>query len=129
MNFIEQLQLLDRIDKLIARKGTGSARDLASKLGISRSSIFNYLDYLRQLGAEIEYCDVRRSYYYVNNQRPQFKVFSKSDSEHFYGGKIFFNFFPDSPEFLDWGVSPLYHVDRQVDNQYAGTRASFCLSY
>jgi hypothetical protein len=127
MALIEQLQLLDRIHGLIVRKGTGTARELASLLGISRSSVFNYFDYLRQLGAEIDYCEFRKSYYYVDNKRPRFHVFSKQESDTIQGGKIIFNFFHDSPEFLDWGVSPLYHVDRQLDNQYAGTRASFCL--
>ena len=129
MTLIEQLQLLHRIDKLITRRGTGTAKELGSLVGISRSSVFNYFDTLRSFGAEIDYCELRKSYYYVDNKRPRFHVFSKQESDTIQGGKTFFNFFHDSPEFLDWGVPSLYHVDRQEENQYAGTRASFCLSY
>lgn len=71
MKFIEQLKLLERFDALIARKRTGSAKDLAAKLAISRSTVFNHLDTLRGLGAEIDYCEFRKSYFYVNDQRPR----------------------------------------------------------
>ena len=104
MTFIEQLKLLERMDKLINRKGTGSAKDLASLLGVSRSSVFNYLDNLRALGAEIGFCEFRKSYYYVDGQRPRLPILSKSISDKYHGGKTFFNFFQHSPEFLDWHV-------------------------
>ena len=120
MTFIEQLMLLQRIDRLIHRKGTGSPKDLSSLLGISRSSVFNYLDNLRQLGAEIGYCDFRKSYFYVDNKTPRLPIFSKADSEHFQGGKINYDFFSYSPEFLDWGGSPLYQVHKQQDKLSAG---------
>jgi biotin operon repressor len=120
MTFIEQLRLMQRIDILIARKGTGTPKDLSSILGISRSSVFNYLDNLRQLGADIDYCDFRKSYFYVDNKRPRFPVFSKADSENFQGGKIDFDFFSYSPEFLDWGGSPLSQVQRQQEALSAG---------
>lgn len=129
MNFIEQLRLLQRFDSLIARRGTGSAKELASKFGISRSSIFNYLDTLRQLGADIEYCEQRKSYYYVNNKRPHLPTMSQSDSEKFHAGKIYMNIFQDSPEFLDWHISPLYHVERQEEKHHAGNCGSFWLGY
>ena len=112
MTFIEQFQLLQRIDGCIGRKKTGSAKDLGSLLGISRSSVFNYLDILRTFGAEIDYCEFRKTYYYINDKRPHFSILSPSNSEKYYGGKTFFNFFSDSPKFLDWGVSPLYQVNQ-----------------
>ena len=127
MAFIEQFQLLQRIDRLIARKGTGSAKELGSLVGISRSSVFNYFDILRSFGAEIDYCEVKKSYYYVDGKKPRLPVLSASDSENIHGGKTFFNIFPASPEFLDCDVSPLYHVDRQEEKHYAGNCPSFWL--
>ena len=99
MAFIKKLKLLERIDALVARKGTGSAEDLADKLGICRSSIFNHLDTLRQFGAEIDYCKFKKSYFYVNDKRPRLPMIPKSDSENYYGGESFFDFFRQSKIF------------------------------
>jgi biotin operon repressor len=111
MTFIEQLLLLQRVDKLITRKGTGCANQLARLLGISRSSVFNYLECLRQLGGEIDYCKSRQTYFYANNQKPRFPTLSKADTDEMYGGKNLFDFFDDRPRFLDCGTLPLYQVD------------------
>jgi predicted DNA-binding transcriptional regulator YafY len=64
MKLIAQLQNLDRLDGLIRRKATGSSVQLAGRLGCSRRTIYNYLKTLEELGAEVVYCDKRRSYYY-----------------------------------------------------------------
>lgn len=105
---MEHLKLLQRMDALIARKGTGSVKEFSTLLKISRSSLFNYLDNLRALGAEIEFCDFRKSYFYVEGQRPQLPIISKGYSDNYYGGKIFLDFFCSSPEFLDLHDSYLY---------------------
>ena len=55
---------IERIDRLIRIKGTGNAAQLADKLGLSRTSIYEYLDLMKQLGAPIKYSSARRSYYY-----------------------------------------------------------------
>jgi hypothetical protein len=127
MTFIEHLQFLQCIDNRIARRGTGTARDLAVFMGISRSSVFNHLDTLRQLGAEIEFCEFRKSYYYVDDKRPRFPILSKSDSEKLQGGIYLFDFFSCSPKFLDWHPSPLYQVTQQSEHYSAGEYASFWL--
>jgi hypothetical protein len=93
MAFIEQLQRLQRMDGLIHRKGTGTAQELGSLVGIARSNVFNYLDILRSLGAEIDYCEFRKTYFYANNTRPRLSIISASNSENLQGGKTFFNFF------------------------------------
>jgi biotin operon repressor len=127
MSFIEQLQLLQRLDRLILRKGTGSARELGALVGLSRSSVFNYLDTLRSLGAEIDYCEFRKSYFYINDTRPRLPILSAANSELYQGGKTFSNFFFGSPKFLDWGVSPLYQVNQQLTTRTASECASFWL--
>ncbi|MEZ5040980.1 MAG: HTH domain-containing protein [Saprospiraceae bacterium] len=65
MTFLAQLSLIFRIDGLIRRKSTGTASHLAQKLNTSRSSVYRYLDLLRNLGATIEYCHQRQSYFYT----------------------------------------------------------------
>jgi len=56
--------LIERADRLIRLKATGTAIEFALKLGISRKTLFRLLKYLREKGANIKYCRYRRSYYY-----------------------------------------------------------------
>lgn len=60
----EIFRRIKRIDHLIRIKGTGNPPQLASKLGISERSIYEYLNLMKDLGAPIKYCHVRESYYY-----------------------------------------------------------------
>lgn len=65
MSFLKHLKRIRRLHHLICRKATGTAVELATRLNISRASVHRYLNDLRNLGAEICYCSVRKSYYYV----------------------------------------------------------------
>ncbi|MCG8329455.1 MAG: HTH domain-containing protein [Chitinophagales bacterium] len=65
MKLIQQLQQLERLDALIRRKSTGSPKELARKFSVSERTVYNLLEALRQMGAEIEYCHTRCSYYYT----------------------------------------------------------------
>lgn len=64
MTHIERLYLLDRLHHLIRRKGTGTPKDLADRLEVSERTVYNLINILRVLGAEIFYCSFRTSYYY-----------------------------------------------------------------
>ncbi len=55
MKLIAQLQNLDRLDRLIRCKATGSSDQLAARLGCSRRTIYNYLKTLKELGAGVVY--------------------------------------------------------------------------
>ncbi len=68
MNFIEKSKMLERVDQLIRMKATGTAGELAKKLNQSRSSVYNTLDLLRDMGADIKYCESRKSYYYTTDK-------------------------------------------------------------
>ena len=63
----DKIQLVGRLHQFIKRKGTGCHRAFAKRLGISVSALYRHLDTLKNLGAEIEYCTDRKTYYYVNN--------------------------------------------------------------
>lgn len=63
--FEKVIDKLKRIDRLIRLKSTGSPRELARKLGISPSTVYEYLLILKQtFHAPIAYCRSRRSYLY-----------------------------------------------------------------
>ena len=64
MTFVEKVRLLLRLNALIERKGTGCAEELASRLNLSKASIYRYINVLRNLGAKIKYCPQKRSFIY-----------------------------------------------------------------
>jgi predicted DNA-binding transcriptional regulator YafY len=56
---------LQNIDRLIRVKGTGTPKQLAQRLHISESLLYEYLSFMKEQGAPIAYCKDRRSYYYI----------------------------------------------------------------
>jgi len=64
MTFLEKLQLIERVDQLIRMKATGSANDLARKLGVSRRNVFHIINTMKAMDAPIEYCPYKKSFYY-----------------------------------------------------------------
>ena len=64
MNFHDRLHVIERIDALIKRKGTGSPSQLASRLGISERSVYAIIQSMKELGAPIYYDHSRLSYCY-----------------------------------------------------------------
>jgi hypothetical protein len=47
---------LERLDNLIRTRATGSPIQLAHRLCISRSGLYNYISLLKELGAPVIYC-------------------------------------------------------------------------
>lgn len=66
------LERFKRIDYLISIKGTGTPTQLAEKLDISESMLYEYLNVLREQGAPISYDKNKQTYYYDINGR--FKI-------------------------------------------------------
>ena len=64
MSLLKKINEIERIDSLIRRKGTGSAKELADKMGVSESYIFRLLNLMKMMGAPIIYCESKRSYCY-----------------------------------------------------------------
>jgi len=60
----QRLNRLERLNRLIRTKSTGSAKDLARRFGCTDRTVRNMMDELRDFGAEIKYCNRMRSYYY-----------------------------------------------------------------
>ena len=89
MAFNKQLTLAERIDWAIDHGKTGCAAELGARLGICKNSVYNYLEVLRGLGAEIEFCESRKSFVYVNNQKPRFPTLSGQKKKDWRGGKEF----------------------------------------
>jgi biotin operon repressor len=93
MTIFHQLALMERMDNLINRKGTGTAEELADRLGICRRSVFNYFEKLKDYGAEIAFSVEKNSYFYVDDQRPSLPIIAKQNTNRLNGGNNFNNFF------------------------------------
>lgn len=64
MKFIEKLKVIERVDQLIRLKATGTPNELASRLGLSRSTVYEIIDCMKQMGADINYCKTKKCFYY-----------------------------------------------------------------
>lgn len=68
MTFLEKLSLLERLDQLIRMKATGSAEQLARRLNISRSKVYELIQCLQSMDADVSYCKRRQSFYYETDK-------------------------------------------------------------
>ena len=64
--FIERFR---RIDYLIATRATGTPAQLAEKLEVSESTLYEFLKVMKELDAPIEFDDQRNTYYYTSKGR------------------------------------------------------------
>jgi ACT domain-containing protein len=67
MKIFEIIERFDLIFKLIKAEKTGTANEFAQKIGLSRSQLFNYLDYLKSYEIEIRYDLFKHSYVIEND--------------------------------------------------------------
>lgn len=76
MNFsLELIRRFVRLHELIKRKSTGDPQAFADRMGVSRATLFRYLDELRDLNADIDYDKERPSYFY--KKPPDFSELKK----------------------------------------------------
>ena len=62
------IRIIIRLDELIRNEQTGSPKELASKLGITERSVYNYIAFMkRELKAPILYYSQRVSYIYTED--------------------------------------------------------------
>ncbi len=97
MSLLKYIHRVQQMHDLINREATGSCKEFANKLGISKSMLMIDLNELRTIGAEIEFDLHKRSYYY---QKP-FNFIVGRGREQIMGGENLYSFLP-SPIALDW---------------------------
>lgn len=69
MESVKLLSALSRMDQLIRFRETGTPEDFANRLGISVRSLYNYLNIMKELGADIQYNKYTHSYEYLSEVR------------------------------------------------------------
>ncbi|MCL2502110.1 MAG: helix-turn-helix domain-containing protein [Bacteroidales bacterium] len=82
------------MNKLIIREYTGSPHELARRLSISRSTLYEIIDELNSRGVEIKYSRNRGTFYYNNDMfldirfaiKPLESIDEPKELKHFSGG-------------------------------------------
>jgi len=64
MSFEEQTVRIELLISMIGSSKTGTADELAEKLGVSRRTIFNDFDFLKGRGYQIVFCHAVNSYHF-----------------------------------------------------------------
>lgn len=67
MSYRDFLDKLEYLKTLIEQEHTGTADELAEKLGFSRRTLFNYFDLLKDEGCDIKFCRCRNTYYFADS--------------------------------------------------------------
>ena len=67
MSVFEKTLKLKDVHKIIKNNIIGTPKEIAEKLEISRSCLYNYIEDLKSIGAEIEYNRTAQYFYYGNN--------------------------------------------------------------
>ena len=74
MSLLKYIERLQRMDLLISMMSTGTPEEFAGKLGLRRSTLFQSLQEMREMGVDIRYSWFRRSYYYADRRRIRISV-------------------------------------------------------
>lgn len=100
MKNLKTLERLQQLHQRIQNENTGSPIEIARYMNTSERSIYNLIDELKILGAEICYNRVTRTYYYCNDFKIELnfslKVITEGVARDLYGGSYFLkeNYFP-----------------------------------
>jgi len=99
MKFIKQIERIQYLDKLIKKKSTGTPKEMAYRLGISRSQLYNLVSYLNDIGMHVKYSRSLRSFYYVEGKKNieitfSIKLITAEETHRIHGGanKLFSSF-------------------------------------
>jgi predicted DNA-binding transcriptional regulator YafY len=104
MSFLNQLERLKRIEKLIQLQATGSPKQFARKLGISESTLYEDLNILKEMGGDIAYSRSLLSYCFKTKAKLQIG-FSHSELLQINGGQAIFSSLRKYPSELSYTCS------------------------
>ena len=69
MNIIHQIERLQKLNKLIEQERTGTPSELASRLGVSRSKLYELLGGLKSFGKNVAYRRSYQTFYYTDERK------------------------------------------------------------
>lgn len=68
------IEVISRFHQYMMHGHTGDANTFATKLGISRASLYRILSELSDYGVHIEYCREQQTYQYVFPERVEINI-------------------------------------------------------
>ncbi len=68
MRLLRLAERLELLHKLVESEITGSPKQFADRLRISRSSLYDLISELNSMGVDIRYSRKRSSFYYANSK-------------------------------------------------------------
>lgn len=77
---LKEMMKLAELDRLLHKGCTGDSKHLARQIGVSRSTLFNLFEELKNIGAEIDYDSKNRTYYYKKEIKILLAIGRESDS-------------------------------------------------
>lgn len=93
MNFINQIERIKRVHLLIRLEKTGNPTKFAKKMNLSRSHLYNLIEYMKEMDATIKYCKKKESFYYENSFDLVFqyslKTITEGETKEIFGGTLF----------------------------------------
>jgi predicted DNA-binding transcriptional regulator YafY len=66
MGYIDYIERIKKMDDLIRNEQTGNADELAVKMEVSRATVFNYIEVLKSMGAQIEFNKKSKTFFYLD---------------------------------------------------------------
>lgn len=70
--FMDYAIRIERMSQLISRRATGTREEFARKIGISPSTLFNYLALIKLLGRQVAYDHFEQTYYFEDGKEARF---------------------------------------------------------
>lgn len=93
MEFIRQIERLQLINKLIREERTGNPDELAIRLGISRRQLYVYLEYLKDMGLDIQFSRKQNSFVFACQKHVRidwkFEILESTQVNTINGGRYF----------------------------------------
>ena len=80
MSLAKYIERLQRMDSLISMKATGNPDEFARKMRLKRSTLFQCLQEMKEMGVDIRYSYVRQTYFYADGNRITV-ILEKSDDK------------------------------------------------
>ncbi len=74
MALTKSVERLQQLHSLITEQKTGSPKELAKQLGVSRSYLYMMLDDLKMLDLHIAYSHKNKTFYYETEEELEFKL-------------------------------------------------------
>ncbi len=90
MNFIKQIERIQKADRLISHQRTGVPEEFAQKLNLSRAQLYRLIEQMKLFGAPIKYSRTNEYFYYSEEFEMKInfslKVLSENEETVIYGG-------------------------------------------